>query len=97
MGKKLAYTVHVTETKPVDPKKPDGERYATRTEVFERGTELPAWAAAFVHPHVYEEENTLPDPVAPNGKADHMDSPKEPGGEAVDPSSRKTSKTTAEG
>ena len=97
MGKKLAYTVHVTETKPVDPKEPDGERYAARTEAFEKGTELPDWAAAFVHPHVYEKDDVLPGPVAPNGKADHMDPPGKPGGEAVDPNSRKTPKTSAGG
>ncbi|MGZ4588680.1 MAG: hypothetical protein ACXVX9_12865 [Mycobacteriaceae bacterium] len=69
MGRKLAYTVHVTQKAPVDPDKPDGDQYDVKTEIFERGQELPDWAAALVGDHVYEAEDAPPE-VAPNGAAD---------------------------
>lgn len=70
MGRKLAYTVHVNRTKPVDPDKPDGEQYLVGTEIFERGSELPKWAAKLVGDHVYEADDSTPEPVAPNGERD---------------------------
>lgn len=70
MGRKLAYTVHVNKTEPVDPDKPDGDRYLVGTEMFERGSELPAWAAKLVGDHVYEADDSEPEPVAPNGERD---------------------------
>lgn len=70
MGRKLAYTVHVTRKAPVDADKPDGEQYIVGTEIFERGSELPAWAAKLVGDHVYEADDSTPEPVAPNGERD---------------------------
>lgn len=69
MGRKLAYTVHVQETAPVDPKNPDGEKYFVETHIFERGTELPDWAKDSVGDHAFEPED-IPAEVAPNGSRD---------------------------
>lgn len=54
MARKLAFAVHVPVMEPVDPKKPNGEQYIARHEVFEAGSVLPKWAAAVVGDHVYE-------------------------------------------
>lgn len=70
MGRKLAYTVHVPKTEPVDQSKPDGDRYVVSTEIFERGSELPKWAAKLVGDHVYEPDDSAQEEVAPNGERD---------------------------
>ena len=75
MGRKLAYTVHVNKFEPVDPDKPDGEQYVASTEIFERGAELPKWAAKLVGDHVYEADESEPEPVAPNGERDDIVDP----------------------
>lgn len=58
MAKKLAYTVHVPVMEPVDPKKPSGDKYIARHEVFEAGSVLPKWAAGVVGDHVYEADGS---------------------------------------
>jgi hypothetical protein len=73
MAKKLAYTVHVPVLEPVDPKKPSGEKYTARHEVFEAGSELPKWAAAVVGDHVYEPDDAAPDKAAEEPSDDGSD------------------------
>ncbi|MGZ6852471.1 MAG: hypothetical protein ACXVGC_00150 [Mycobacteriaceae bacterium] len=82
MGRKLAYTVHVSETAPVDKDNPEAGEYVVRTEMFERGTELPEWAAKHVGDHVYEADDSTPAEVAPNGAADRR-GPNSPDGDTA--------------
>jgi len=72
MAKKLAYTVHVPVLEPVDPKKPSGEKYTARYEVFEAGSTLPKWAAALVGDHVYgdAEDESQDTDESPEGDSD---------------------------
>jgi len=70
MGRKLAYTVFVNKMAPVDENKPDGEKYLVETVQFTRGESLPAWAAKCVGDHVYEQDDSEPEPVAPHGERD---------------------------
>ena len=80
MGRKLAYTVHVRDV--------DGDELV-QEETFPAGAELPAWAAKIVGDHV-DGTDDEPAPVAPNGAADHMLPPQEPGGPARDPDAKKS-------
>jgi len=72
MAKKLAYTVHVPVLEPVDPKKPSGEKYTARHEMFEAGSTLPKWAAALVGDHVYGDAEDEPQDTdeSPEGDSD---------------------------
>lgn len=70
MGKKLAYTVHVRETEPIDSERPEIGTNTLREETFPAGSELPDWALPHVGDHVWEAStDTLPE-IAENGQAD---------------------------
>lgn len=70
MGRKLAYTVHVRQTQPVDEKRPELGFTVVREGLFEAGTELPDWAEPLVGKHVFHDSASEPEPVAENGQRD---------------------------
>ena len=83
MARKLAYTVHVRETNPIDEKRPELGVTVGRVETFEAGRDdVPDWALPYIGDHAFEERNDAPAEVSPNGSRDADPVAEKPAGNA---------------